>query len=64
VPMPLAIGYHPCYNLPGVARDEAVPRMAAREVHNWLRAGQRKYIARFDRRWKKVMRVDHSGFLG
>jgi len=29
-PMPLAIGYHPCYNLPGVPRDEAVAHIPAK----------------------------------
>jgi aldose 1-epimerase len=29
-PMPLAIGYHPYYNLPGVARDEAVAHIPAK----------------------------------
>jgi aldose 1-epimerase len=29
-PMPLALGYHPCYNLPGVSRDEAVAHIPAK----------------------------------
>jgi len=29
-PMPLALGYHPYYNLPGVPRDEAVAHIPAR----------------------------------
>ena len=29
-PMPLALGYHPCYNLPGVPRDEAVAHIPAK----------------------------------
>jgi aldose 1-epimerase len=30
LPMPLALGYHPCYNLPGVSRDEAVAHIPAK----------------------------------
>jgi aldose 1-epimerase len=29
-PMPLAIGYHPCYVLPGVPRDEAIAHIPAK----------------------------------